>query len=206
MAGLRKRLFAWMLNKGEAINDRLYRSWKNHLFREIGGTVVEIGPGTGSNFKYFPPGLEWIGLEPNTFFHQGILERARNRGIKATVNNSVAEKIALRDNSADVVVCTLVLCSVKNLNEVLQEIMRVLKNNGKLIFIEHVAAPRRTGLRNVQNLFNPVNRFIADGCNCNRETWMTIQQAGFSAVSLQHEKLKGAPFVTAPHIFGYAIK
>ena len=48
--------------------------------------------------------------------------------------------IPLADNSADVFICTLVLCSVKNPLETLAEIKRILKPNGKLILIEHVAS------------------------------------------------------------------
>ena len=54
--GFRKRLFAWMLNKGESINRKLYGTYKQALFHDLKGTIVEIGPGTGINFNYLSPG------------------------------------------------------------------------------------------------------------------------------------------------------
>ena len=86
------------------------------------------------------------------------------------------------------------------------EIKRILKPGGKFYFIEHVAAPHGSFLRSAQNIFNPINRVIADGCNCNRETWSSIQHAGFSHVELSHTRLGGTMLVHSPHIFGYAVK
>jgi ubiquinone/menaquinone biosynthesis C-methylase UbiE len=204
--GFRKKFFAWMLRKGDSVNDMLYRRLKTALFKDISGIVVEIGPGTGINFNYLPENIQWIGLEPNTAFYAQMLEKAKLHGINARLINSVAEKIELPDESADVVISTLVLCSVKNISVVMQEIKRVLKKNGKLIFIEHVAAPRKTTRRKMQQVLNPVNRFIADGCNCNRETWTDIEKAGFSSILLHHEMIKDAMALHAPHIVGYAVK
>jgi ubiquinone/menaquinone biosynthesis C-methylase UbiE len=169
-------------------------------------TVVEIGPGTGINFNYLPPGINWIGLEPNKAFHPIILRNAEAMDIRANLISSVAEKIDLPGESADAEISTLVLCSVKDVKQTIQEIKRILKKGGRLIFVEHVAAEKKTGLRRTQDILNPVNRFFADGCNCNRETWTTIRDAGFTSVTLQHEKLKGTLPLHAPHIFGYAIK
>jgi ubiquinone/menaquinone biosynthesis C-methylase UbiE len=202
----RKKFFAWLLTKGDNVNDMLYRNIKKELFKDISGVVVEIGPGTGINFNYFPKDIQWIGLEPNIAFHVQMLEKAKIKGIRARLIDSVAEKIDLPDESADVVISTLVLCSVKDIKTVMTEIKRVLKKGGKLIFIEHVAAPEHTKKRKAQQLLNPVNRLIADGCNCNRETWNDIEQTGFSSVHLRHETIKGAMALHTPHIIGFAIK
>jgi ubiquinone/menaquinone biosynthesis C-methylase UbiE len=54
--------------------------------------------------------------------------------------NDKAENLSVADNSFDYVVSTLTLCSVQDLTKALSEIYRVLRPQGKLIFIEHVAA------------------------------------------------------------------
>ena len=109
---LRKRFFAWMLKQGDTFNRKLYNAHKKDLFQGIEGTVVEIGPGTGVNFPYFPSGTKWIGIEPNDAFHGGLMIKAKENGINASLVNGNATKIPLPDASADAVVCTLVLCSV----------------------------------------------------------------------------------------------
>jgi len=202
----RKRLFAWILKKGDAVNHRIYGSFKKKLFHDIKGLVVEIGPGTGVNFDYLPVDTEWIGIEPNEAFHKTLLNKARDKGIHAKLISGHPFQIPLEDNIADIFICTLVLCSVPNPSLTIAEIKRVLKPNGKLILIEHVASTTSKKLLLAQNFMNPLLRFAADGCNCNRQTWNFIRDAGFSKVQLNHDDIKGTLIFHKPHILGYAIK
>lgn len=206
MPTLRQRFFAWMSKRAENVNDRLYRDIKRELFSDIHGTVVEIGPGTGINFLYLPKNIEWIGIEPNEAFHESVISAANKQKIRSSMLSSSAASISLPDESADIVISTLVLCSVPDQERVLAEAKRILKKNGRLIFIEHVAAKQGTFRRAAQNIFNPINRFIADGCNCNLETWKQIEQAGFSSCEIHHTIIKGTMTFHAPHIFGYSKK
>ncbi len=205
MAGLRKKFFAWILKRSDAFNRQLYAVYKPGLLGTAKGRVVEIGPGTGVNLEYFTPGIEWYGIEPNTHFHTGILEKARKKNINAILLPGDAASIPLPDESVDNVVCTLVLCSVKNPADVIKEIKRVLKKDGRLIFIEHVAAAPHSSLRRAQNLLNPLNRLMADGCNCNRETGALLKNAGFRQLEVNAFRLPGAMRLHAPHIMGYAV-
>ena len=61
-------------------------------------------------------------------------------------------------------------------------------------------------VRLAQDFFNPLLRFMADGCNCNRQTWQSVESAGFSDLHLMHDNVKGTLIVHKPHIMGYAIK
>src|SRR4030095_10692668 len=108
----RKRFFAWMLSKSDPFNHRLYHKYKASLFRQALGQVVEVGPGTGVNFAYLPAGTQWTGIEPNEFFHATLQAKARVAGLHATVIAGDASRIPLPDDSADTILCTLVLCSV----------------------------------------------------------------------------------------------
>ena len=202
----RKRFFAWTLRKGDPFNHALYGEHKRNLFQNVSGQVVEIGPGTGVNFKYLPEGINWVGIEPNEAFHSVLKQKAEEKNIQARLLKGDASHIPLPDNDVDVVICTLVLCSVVDPAAAIAEMKRILKPGGKLIFIEHVAAREKTFLRTFQNTFNPVNQLMADGCNCNRETWTYIEQARFKQVELSHRKLKGALKIHSPHIMGFAIK
>jgi ubiquinone/menaquinone biosynthesis C-methylase UbiE len=195
-----------MLKKGDSYSHTLYGNLKRDLFKEIEGLVVEIGPGTGVNFQYLPPNITWIGIEPNEAFHEVLQEKAKETGIDAVILTGGASKLPLPADSADVLITTLVLCSVQSPAAVLAEAKRVLKPGGKLIFIEHVAAPPYSFLRSAQNIFNPVNRIIADGCNCNRETWNYLKEAGFTKLELSHHNMPGTLKLHSPHIMGFALK
>ena len=202
----RKRLFAWILKRGDELNHRLYGGMKLPLFRGITGTVVEIGPGSGINFRYLPESISWIGIEPNLAFHGHLTAQAQRCGITAQCLDGSAERIPLPDDHADAVICTLVLCSVNDPDAVIAELKRILKPNGRLYFIEHVAAPAGSALRSAQNILNPLNRLIADGCSCNRETWRTLESSGFSSITLDHTTVLGSFSIHSPHVIGIAVK
>ena len=204
--GLRKRFFAWLLKKGDSLNHQIYHFYKQKLFKDLKGIIVEVGPGSGINFSYLPSKIEWLGLEPNEAFHETLFSLAREKGINARLLKGDAEHIPLPDSSADAVLCTLVLCSVPNPDLAIAEMKRILKPGGKLIFIEHVAAPSHSRLRFMQTFFNPLNRVLGDGCNCNRETWTSLERAGFTQLSLTYHRIKDTLKLHEPHIMGIAIK
>ncbi|MDO8510059.1 MAG: class I SAM-dependent methyltransferase [bacterium] len=201
----RKRLHAWLLAKGAESPEVETERLKRELFSGMRGLVVEIGSGPGSNLPYFPKGITLVAVEPNSHMREYFEARAHTIGF----NNykfltSSAEEIPLGDNTADAVVSTRVLCSVRDLTKVLHEVRRLLKPAGEFIFIEHVAAPRRSLLYFFQKIFKLPWGFIADGCRPDQETLYLIKRAGFSEVKA--ESLKIGNGLIAPHIFGIARK
>lgn len=111
----------------------------------------------------------------------------------------------VEDNSIDAVVSTLVLCSVDSLAATLQEVLRVLKPGGRFFFLEHVAAPQGTGLRRLQHWVQPLWKTLGDGCRPDRETWVTLENAGFERVDYQHFRAN-VPAIVSPQIIGVATK
>ena len=64
------------------------------------------------------------------------------------------------DESFDAVIETLVLCSVNNVEDSLQEIQRVLKPGGLFCYLDHVKGPESTWLVTIQNfLTSTVSQF-----------------------------------------------
>lgn len=199
-----KRLFAWLMANGTVEYEKKISDRKRSLFTNLHGKILEIGPGTGPNLSYYPRDIHWIGIEPNPFMHSYLQKEADKLGLNIDIRTGTAEKLDAEDNSVDIVISTLVLCSVPNLANTLQEILRVLKPGGRFLFIEHVAAPTGTFLRSVQNTVKPIWQVIGDGCNPNRETGSALENAGFASVDYQKFDAP-VPLVT-PHIIGVATK
>ncbi len=201
-----ERTFAWLLARFEGPMEVTYGELKDELFAGLHGHVVEIGPGVGINFKHYPQDIRLTGIEPNPYLRKALDQHAREAGLDATFIESVAEDMALPDDSADAVVCTLVLCSVYEPARVLAEVLRILKPGGRFYYIEHVAAADGTWLRRVQDTINPAWRYVADGCNTNRCTAHALEAAGFNAVHLTAAPLSSPYKWIEPHIYGYAVK
>ena len=136
--------------------------------------------------------------------HPYLRRRAERLNRTVEIRDGSVERVPLPDNSVDAVVSALVLCSVKDVSGALQEILRVLRPGGRLVFIERVAAPPGTWLRRLQRWVRPVSKALADGCCSDRETRVAIERAGFERVDCQHFRLP-IPIV-GPHIAGVAVK
>jgi len=162
-----------------------------HLMRKeildsVQGNVLEIGPGTGVNLKYYNEGvidrLTYIDVD----YTKGLEERAKSKCPNIKFIDGTVEKIPFENNSFDHIVFTLVFCSVNNPLNGLSEIKRVLKTNGEIHFIEHVLPEKRL-LKPIFNNLSSVWHKISGGCNLNRRTIETIKRAGFN-VKIVDEK------------------
>ena len=97
---------------------------------------------------------------------------------KAQVIDAPVEQLPFANASLDTVVSTLVLCTVDAPDLALQEIRRVLRPDGQLLFIEHVRSCSPRLARWQDRLAGPWQQF-AEGCHCNRATIELIDACGF---------------------------
>jgi SAM-dependent methyltransferase len=200
--GLSNRWFAWAMHHVAEPYDALLADRKRDLLSSLVGTIVEIGPGTGTNLRYYPRASRWIGIEPNPYMLPHLRRAGNAAGIEVDIRRNYAETMDLADESADVVVSTAVLCSVHDQAKTLQEIRRVLKPGGQLVFLEHVGADRTTSLRRVQRFIRPIWRCMVDGCDPARDTGEAIVEAGFTLIHCESFRLPLGPVAT--HIAGIA--
>jgi SAM-dependent methyltransferase len=167
-----------------ALGDR-----KQQLFAGLPDTVVELGPGTGANLRYYLPGTTVLAVEPNLHMHARLRHRAVQRRITLQLLPVGGEHTGLPQHSVDAVVCTLVLCTVTDPTAVLAEVRRVLRPGGRLLLLEHVSASR-SGLGVIQRVLDPLWRWVFEGCDLRRPTATAVEAAGFSAVDLEHYRLR----------------
>jgi len=216
LSTIQKRLFAWGMSRANhadtqnislrgCANHNNFASLKQDLLSDLQGTVLEIGAGAGANFSKYNPSIHWIGIEPNIFMHNYLKEEAQRQGFNnIELHQGTAENLPLGDRTVDVVVSTHVLCSVSDPDRSLQEILRVLKPGGKLVFLEHIAAHSGTTTRLLQDSIAPIWKALFDRCHPNRETGKVLENAGFQTVQNAHFELDFP--VVSPHIAGVAIK
>jgi SAM-dependent methyltransferase len=207
---LRQRFFAWQVSQNTTSSDPAISDRKRRLFGSLHGDVLEIGPGAGSNLRYYPADVRWLGVEPNPAMHPYLLQTIYKLGwpeqrYRIDPGDPGGVRLPVDNSSLDAVVCTQVLCSVACPEDSLQEVLRVLKPGGRFAFIEHVAAPRGSGLRAFQNILQPAWTFFAEGCHPNRETGDAIEGAGFTSLEIERYRYpEWGP--AAPHIAGVATK
>lgn len=181
-ARLRSRVEAATLDAMK--EPRRVRERKAQVIGAMTGTVVELGPGTGVNLPHYAPGVKVLAVEPNPNMHPRLRARAEEHAVDLEVHTVVGESVDLPDDCADGVVGTLVLCGVEDPSAVLGEVRRLLRPGGTYFFYEHVVAPAGSMTRRVQSVVKRPHRWMANGCEVDRDTAATIRAAGFAEVEL----------------------
>lgn len=197
MAEGKGRWFAALMRRASAVHEPMVTHSKQRLFAGLSGRVLEIGPGNGVNAAYYPPGIEWVGFEPNCHLAAEIPLRAGWTLIPKPFEGA-------EFGAYDFVVTTLVLCSVPDPARTLAALQNCLKPGGALLFLEHVAAAPGSRMRRWQNWLCPCWKMLAGGCHPNRETARLIEEAGFELDWMERFEVPLA--LASPHIVGRAIK
>ncbi|KAG8129391.1 hypothetical protein E2320_016072 [Naja naja] len=185
-----KKTFPFFMKYFTKIYNKIMHKLKETLFKNMQDFadpsgklhLLEIGVGPGTNFQFYPPNSCVTCVDYNPNFQNCLLENmAQNTHLhfENFVVASAENLSSVSDNSVDVVVCTLVLCSVNSPRTALKEILRVLKPGGAFYFIDHVAADRSTWMYFWQQVFNPTWGYLTDGCSVLRETWKELENVGF---------------------------
>jgi SAM-dependent methyltransferase len=202
---VRGRLNAAVLRTLDSYVHRLLGGRKAALLRDLPATVVEIGPGTGANLRYYRPGTTVIAVEPNVHMHAELTRGAARYGIRLDLRADGAQALPFADGSVDAVVSTLVLCTVPDQTAVLAEIVRVLRPGGRLVFLEHVHAGDRTH-RAVQRAVARPWRWLFEGCDVRRDTETALRSAGFGALTVDRYVARSVFVPINPQIAGVATR
>ena len=203
----RGKFEAWVLDATAARIHKQHGVAKAEAIGALTGTVVELGPGTGANMRYYAPGVKVIAIEPNPAMHPKLRESAAEHGVDLEIRTLRGEHIDVADGEADAVVGTLVLCGVDDPEQVVSEVLRVLRPGGTYFFLEHVVAPEGTMIRRVQKLVKRPHRWAFNGCEVDRDTTALLEHAGFSAISIESVDVGLAGGMYCPnHIIGTATR
>ena len=169
------------------------------------GRVLEVGMGSGLNIPFYnvdKVDLVW-GLEPS----EGMRRKARARVESAPFElrwlGLAAEEIPLEDNSADTVVLTYTLCTIGGWKTALEQMRRVLKPGGRLLFSEHGRAPDEN-VRRWQDRLDPIWSRLAGGCHLNRYIPRLLADGGFEVGQLETMYLPSTPRFAGFTYWGYA--
>ena len=173
------------------------------LIAEAGGSVLEVGAGTGANLAHYNGHLESLMVtEPDPAMIRRLQRKAHDEAPLAKILRAPAEDLPFEDASFDTVVSTLVLCGVDDQARSVRELRRVLRPGGRLLFLEHVRSDD-PDLARFQDRMNWLNRLVV-GCDCNRPTLSTIEAADFTISRLTRTEMPKAPKFVRPLIVGAA--
>jgi ubiquinone/menaquinone biosynthesis C-methylase UbiE len=156
------------------------------------GEVLEIGLGSGLNLPFYShDALRIRGVDPSPELQRKARKRAAQSGARVEfLPQSAEERLPIADASIDTAVVTWTLCSIPDPVRALAEVRRVLKPEGRLIFIEHGRSddPRVVAW---QDRITPKWKRLTGGCHLNRKVDEILAAAGFRIAELKTSYLRG---------------
>ena len=162
------------------------RDARRKLARGVTGRTLEIGCGTGLQFKAYDGALPVAAVDVDL----AAVKRAQRRNPGVALVCADAQALPFRDGAFDAVIESLSFCSIPDPSRALGEVRRALKPGGELHMLEHVR-PKGRVLGRIFDWLTPPWAALTGGCHLNRKTAEAVREAGFTIATLR-EGLRGA--------------
>ncbi len=177
---------------------------RRRLLAGLVGRVVELGAGSGINFRHYPDSVtEVTAVEPEAYLRRAAQHAAAASSVNVRMVDAVSGHLPFADAFFDAGVASLVLCSVPDQGAALAELFRVIRPEGELRFYEHVVSHHPFEAR-VQRLADATFwPRVAGGCHRSRDTLAAIHLAGFLIETCEQFRFSPAAVLPPdPHILG----
>jgi ubiquinone/menaquinone biosynthesis C-methylase UbiE len=184
-------ILPWLIDL--AMRNARLAAYRSRVVPAASGRVLEVGIGSGLNLPFYGASVgEIVGIEPSPKLLKMTRRAAERTSTPLKLIEGTAETIPIDDKIIDTVVTTWTMCSISAIDRALQEMRRVLKPGGRLLFVEHGRAPQ-PGVRWWQDHLTPAWKRFSGGCHLNRPIPELIQDAGFRIEHLETGYMRPGP-------------
>src|SRR5699024_2653362 len=160
-------------------NNHAYR-FREQIFQEAEGKVLEVSIGSGLNFPFYNRNIELIGLD----FSKEMLKTARNAAksysFQTTFIQEDVESVELSPNSFDTIISSASLCAYQNPIYVLNNFQKWCKPEGKILLLEHGICTNKT-IGWLQKLLNPLALNLT-GCHQDRNITDIVKKSNLKLI------------------------
>jgi ubiquinone/menaquinone biosynthesis C-methylase UbiE len=176
------------------------RAVRRRIIPLAAGEVLEIGIGSGANFAHYDPAKisRLYALEPNPGMIRLAERQRHSSALDVAFLALPGERIPLSDKTIDTVVSTFTLCTIPGIDQAIHEICRVLRPEGRLIFLELNRSPDPS-VRRWQQWWEPIQHRLYAGLYLTRDIPALLLAGGF-----QIERLGSAYLTSFPRSWVYA--
>ncbi|MES1981902.1 MAG: class I SAM-dependent methyltransferase [Pseudomonadota bacterium] len=146
--------------------------------------ILEVGVGTGLSLPLYPRDVIITGIDISPDMLAQAQQRKAECGLENVVQLSVmdAEKMNFPDSSFDKVVAMYVASVVPHPERLVDEMRRVCKPNGRIIFVNHFHS-RNPILRACESLLAPLSKQLGFRPNLALDDF--LQDTGLKAINIR---------------------
>ena len=190
-------VLAWTMER------ETFAPYRRGLLAEARGVVLELGAGGGANLPFYPRAVSRLVAAD---ISAPLQRRARGRGAPFPVEHVVLDggRLPFPDAAFDRVVSTWTLCSILENDAALAEVARVLRPDGRFLFVEHGLSGDRPTQR-WQRRLTPVQRRLAGGCHLDRDIAALVARR-LTLLRLERSVVPGSPRLVGSLYCGVAAR
>lgn len=197
-------IFPWLCDF--SLDRPLVAEHRRRLLADAAGEVLEIGFGTGLNLPCYPNDIRKITVvDPSAGMNRRAQRRIKQIGMEVQSKIVSGERLPFGDNTFDCVVSTFTLCSITGVSQALTEIHRVLRKDGRFLFLEH-GLSSDFNVQKWQHRLNWLQVRLGDGCRLDRNIQEIVAAQPFSAIRCDTFYLEKMPKTHAYIYRGIATK
>lgn len=121
----------------------ILRRFRRELLAWARGEILEVGIGTGRSLAHYPPRCRVTGIDLSPEMLKVAGRRAERLGREVALMTMDAHELSFPDGRFHTVVSNLTLCTLIDPIRAITEMARVVKPQGRLLFLEHGRSPYR---------------------------------------------------------------
>lgn len=126
----------------------------------LNGEILELGYGNGDNFQYYNQNSNVIAVDKKSGYQPSWLNNI------TTVNEKITTDLPFNTSQFNYIVFKFFFCTILNKHDIIKEMHRVLKDNGQIIYLEHISSSNLI-YKAIQQFLTPFTRLFYGNCSLN---------------------------------------
>ena len=149
-----------------------------HLHCKSGDRILEVGVGTGLSLSLYPKDIKVVGIDLSVDMLKRAEKKVHDEQISQVegLHAMDAQRMTFEDNSFDKVVAMYVASVVPDVAQLVNEIRRVCKPGGEIVFLNHFQN-KHPLVRQAETFIQPLAKYIGFNPDFPLEDFLT--QTGF---------------------------
>ncbi|AGB38712.1 class I SAM-dependent methyltransferase [Natronococcus occultus] len=159
----------------DRVNRLLTGRYRRRQFADAEGRVLEVACGTGTNLRYLPDSVEYVGIDISEAMLARAWETLDRVDVDGRLERMDAQELSFADDSFDTVLSSFSTCTFPDPVAALDEMARVCRPDGRVLLIEH--GPSDVDLLARYQEYRAAAHYERSGCRLTQEPLDVLERS-----------------------------